>query len=313
MERSVRKLTVCPQAYFSRVKQILNTVVSILALAAYSGCDRSAQVRRPAPNQLAREIVSPATTTTHTVADTGIVPPLADSLIRAAAAITGTFERIDFFSRALLGAPYDSVGPTGEGRSGAYDTAPLWNFDAFDCVTYIEHVLALALASTPGDFLPELLALRYRGGAVGYETRNHFFYADWMSANARLLEIQPPPNPHRVSRTVSRRAFFARKGIDTVVADTVLALELWTVERLTEALAQGSLARGAYLVAFVKKGWRFIDVNHAGVMLVERPGIALFRDSSRLRKRSAQRDMAQYLAGQKDFLDGMILAKTGTD
>src|SRR5690606_32543867 len=52
-------------------------------------------------------------------------------------------ERVDKLSSIFLGSDY--VGdPLGEGESGVYDRDPLYRFDAFDCTTYVETVLALS-------------------------------------------------------------------------------------------------------------------------------------------------------------------------
>gem|GEM_PF-3890013 len=79
-------------------------------------------------------------------------------------------------------------------------------------------------------------------------------------------------------------------------------------DALAQALARGERARGAYVVAFVKRGWRFVDVNHAGILLAG-DGAALVREACRLRRRSVELDMARYLAGQKEFLDGIMIAR----
>jgi len=60
----------------------------------------------------------------------------------------------------------------------------------FDCVTYVENVVALAQAIEAGDpsyeaYIENLESLRYRGGALdGYCSRLHYF-TDWMLDNAR--------------------------------------------------------------------------------------------------------------------------------
>ena len=61
--------------------------------------------------------------------------------------------------------------------------------DGFDCVTFVETVLALgqtlvARDTTFGSFVGRLAALRYRGDAPpGYCARLHYF-SDWMADNA---------------------------------------------------------------------------------------------------------------------------------
>jgi hypothetical protein len=56
------------------------------------------------------------------------------------------------------------------------------SFDEFDCVTYVETVLALSCSKTPAKFFRELRHLRYKGGKVDWFRRNHFMTA-WLRRN----------------------------------------------------------------------------------------------------------------------------------
>jgi len=231
-----------------------------------------------------------------------------DSLLQSAAGVSGLAARTAFFCRALLDFPYDSTSPTGEGPEGTVDSAPLFNFGAYDCVTYIEHALALALARAPRDVLPRLTAIRYRDGVVDYTARNHFFIADWMTANGGLLTVVDPPAGYRTTRIVSRRAFFKRKGISVDRPDTVLKLMLWTVPELSAAVAGNTPGDGVYIVAFLKKGWKYIDANHTGILEIS-GGRALLFEASRMRGSTIALDAAAYLKGQEAFLEGMVVAR----
>jgi hypothetical protein len=65
----------------------------------------------------------------------------------------------------------------------------------FDCVTYVENVVALAQAIKAGDpsyemYIDNLESLRYRGGELaGYCSRLHYF-TDWMLDNARRGNVE---------------------------------------------------------------------------------------------------------------------------
>lgn len=89
-----------------------------------------------------------------------------------------------------LNAPRNDVGanylgtayvldPLGEGSG--YDADPLIRFDAFDCATFVETVLA------DGD-VERLNKIRYAGGVIAFENRNHFIETDWMPNNSDLVE-----------------------------------------------------------------------------------------------------------------------------
>ena len=80
--------------------------------------------------------------------------------------------------QSYLGTRY-MESPLGEGR--APDVDPLIRFDAFDCTTFVETVLA------DGD-VDTLNQIRYRDGEIGFETRNHFIESDWLANNANRVE-----------------------------------------------------------------------------------------------------------------------------
>lgn len=77
-----------------------------------------------------------------------------------------------------LGAKY-VLDPLGE--ENGHDTDPLICFDAFDCTTFVETVLA------DGD-VARLKKIRYAGGIVSFENRNHFIETDWLPNNSDLVE-----------------------------------------------------------------------------------------------------------------------------
>lgn len=79
---------------------------------------------------------------------------------------------------AFLDARYVNS-PLGEGA--APDADPLIRFDAFDCTTFVETVMA-------DGQLAQLNKIRYADGAVGFLNRNHFIESDWLTNNVDLVE-----------------------------------------------------------------------------------------------------------------------------
>lgn len=98
--------------------------------------------------------------------------------------ISGFAARIDYFSRQFLGKPYLG-GAQGEGDQGEFDQSPLYCFDAFDCLTYVNNVLALALSDNPFEFEKKLLQINYYDGVAKYENRFHFMSVDWNPQNQK--------------------------------------------------------------------------------------------------------------------------------
>jgi hypothetical protein len=89
----------------------------------------------------------------------------------------------------LIGAPYQ-LGPLGEERKPDLD--PRFRLDAFDCTTYVETVLALALAQAVDGSIPgaaeadsdaarrALDRIRYTGAEPTFERRRHLIEAQWI-------------------------------------------------------------------------------------------------------------------------------------
>ena len=87
-------------------------------------------------------------------------------------------DRIKYFSDALLNKPY-ILGGLGEGVDGTFDQDPLYRMDGFDCLTFVETVISLALANNRFEFAKCMDQIRYQDGQRSFATRNHFTSLDW--------------------------------------------------------------------------------------------------------------------------------------
>jgi hypothetical protein len=104
---------------------------------------------------------------------------------------------IEQTSASFLNVPFGD-GPLGEGKDGKYDNDPLFRTDLFDCTTYVETVMAIAIVETTTIsnldprfqgakqeiILKMLNRIRYKNGDVEYLKRNHFADLDWIQNNA---------------------------------------------------------------------------------------------------------------------------------
>lgn len=102
-------------------------------------------------------------------------------------------QRLNEMSQLFLKKPY-YLGALGEGLKGEYDQFPLYRVDAFDCLTFVETVLALALANDLASFKSNMNAIRYQNGRITFVDRNHFTDLDWNSNNQRLGILQDITN-----------------------------------------------------------------------------------------------------------------------
>lgn len=92
--------------------------------------------------------------------------------------------RIDAISAQFAGKPYELTA-LGEGANAHFDQAPLYRMDAFDCETYVDTILALALGHDLETFKHYIQHIRYRDGKISYITRNHFTCLDWNQNNQK--------------------------------------------------------------------------------------------------------------------------------
>lgn len=93
-------------------------------------------------------------------------------------------ERIETISALFFDKPY-LLGALGEGEHGDFDQMPLYRVDAFDCQTYVDTVLALALANNLDSFKHYIRQVRYHNGLVSFIHRNHFTCLDWNINNQK--------------------------------------------------------------------------------------------------------------------------------
>lgn len=119
--------------------------------------------------------------------------PLANQLIQLSATPGKTpGETAVQIGKKLLGKPY--VAHTLDGQTAEHLVV---NLNAFDCTTYLETVVSLALARTDAGtkdepaqveqrFRQYLTQLRYRNGQIdGYASRLHYF-SDWLRNNEKM-------------------------------------------------------------------------------------------------------------------------------
>lgn len=129
-------------------------------------------------------------------------------------------DRVASISESLLGKPF-ADGPLGEGKDGEFDSDPLWDSQKFDCTTYVETVLARAISTSSEEIKSNLNRIRYRGGVVSYETRNHFPDADWIPNNTWLLEditerITAPAERDESVTVISKAGWYAKATADRI-------------------------------------------------------------------------------------------------
>jgi hypothetical protein len=205
--------------------------------------------------------------------------------------------KIEKISALYLGRPY-KVDPLGEGRG--YDKDPLYRLDAFDCMTYVETVIAQALANDFDQFVELMKEIRYKNGQVNFVLRNHFTNIDWIKNNQKnglITDITRKLFPTYTLTSeiqIDKAAWFKKKyhlqvdlplqisRLDYIPLDSLLQNP-----KLLQKIPSGSI------INIVRSGW--IDISHQGFAILGTDGIFYFRHASLTRKKVTQVSLLNYL------------------
>lgn len=182
-------------------------------------------------------------------------------------------ERIDAISRSLLGVDY-VLDPNGEGEG--IDPDPAVRYDAFDCLTYVEEVLALSLGSDPRHAAEIRQALRYDGPS-SYATRKHFMELQWIPGALRDGWVVDTTADYgrpvqRLERQVDADTWRAWKGRQSfALSDDQLPVGTMalTVLSLDDAIAIADSIRPGTLLLTVRadRPWKPIWTSHLGIVV----------------------------------------------
>jgi hypothetical protein len=204
----------------------------------------------------------------------------------------GFGERIAWISEYFLGRSYV------EGSLGGGPNSPeelRVSLEAFDCVTYIEVVLALARTQTTDEFIDAIRRIRYKDGEVDWFHRNHYM-ADWAQNNEEL-------------------GFIANLTAGPLTADKTCTLDLiaglpaktssfhyfpnQSLGAIVEQVETGDL------IFFVSTRTT-LDVFHTG-LLVKREGNTGVRHATRTAKAVIEQDLSEFIS--QNIMAGFILLR----
>ncbi len=198
--------------------------------------------------------------------------------------------RLQFISNQFLGKPY-LLAALGEGNEGTFDKAPLYRFDSFDCETFVDTVLALALGSNPQQFKQLINKIRYKNGQISYQNRNHFTGLDWNRNNQKqgfikditfsITGVHDKPIAKIARALINKPAWYQKKPIEAIKIDALsLANKKLLLEQLQNlAYSQPqSIEEVPYLpldILFNKSGAPklkiFTQIPHGSIIEIVRP------------------------------------------
>ena len=203
--------------------------------------------------------------------------------------------RIEFLSRQFLGCPYTST-LIGSAEQPEVFVASL---DGFDCVTYVETVLALARASNVGQFTEWLRKLRYDQGRIDWKKRNHYM-TRWIRNNTRGGAVR------RISAKVPLRT--KMRILNVVAGLPSLAIRFQcipkpAIRRLIPQLETGDLI-------FLASTRKHLDIFHCGLLIGEGARFRM-RHASSSRGSVVEQDLDQFLKDNR--IAGVIVVRPTGD
>ena len=201
--------------------------------------------------------------------------------------------RIEILSRHFLGQPYQINSLIGSAETPEVFTASL---DAFDCVTYMETVLALALASNADDFTKWLRKIRYEDGRIAWKRRNHYM-TGWLRNNVRSGAVRRLESPD-VRVVVKERTLSVVQGL-TPVRARFSCVPKPAIGRLVRHLETGDLI-------FFASTRKHLDVFHCGVIVRDKERV-LVRHASRSKGSVVEQDLNEFLKANR--MAGVIVAR----
>jgi cell wall-associated NlpC family hydrolase len=201
--------------------------------------------------------------------------------------------RIDVLSRHFLGHPYKPNPLIGSADTAEVFTASL---DGFDCVTYIETIVALARASNVDDFTEWLRKIRYERGCIQWERRNHYMTL-WIRNNVRKGIIRPVSMP-AVPILSRDRVLNVVPGI-SAQRTRVNCVPKAVVPRLEAHLQSGDLM-------FFASTRKNLDVFHAGIIARDGQRV-LMRHASRSQGFVVEQELSEFLKANR--MAGVIVVR----
>ncbi|MCQ2099771.1 MULTISPECIES: D-alanyl-D-alanine carboxypeptidase/D-alanyl-D-alanine-endopeptidase [unclassified Fibrobacter] len=214
-------------------------------------------------------------------------------------------ERLDYFSKAMIGKPY-LLAAMGESYLDTIENKPLVNMDSVNCVTYLEHALAMARAADEDSIFNTLQRIRYYKGIIDFAHRKHYMIVDWVNGS-KYARVLPLPGDTIIQRTMPKKEFFKAKGITRKRDDEPTDLRYLPYDKAMVLMSRAY--EGPFTVvgiAFVAKSEK-IDVTHTGFVVL-RPGqLPQLRHASSLQKQVVEVPLTDYLESRRGKLPGIVL------
>ncbi|MFC1726633.1 N-acetylmuramoyl-L-alanine amidase-like domain-containing protein [candidate division KSB1 bacterium] len=223
--------------------------------------------------------------------------------------------RLLVYSYLALETPY-VFGCLGEGINGKFDKDPLIDFARYDCMTFCEEMLALAISDDFEETFNNLQKIRYKEGKISFKTRNHYTMADWLPENKWLLRDATMEIGggycKRLTRTINRHKLLGSNGcyeFDGVPGAAEYTIDYIPKEKLA---AVKDRLRGGEIFTVIQN-MEGIFSAHMGLVAVDKDHNIIFRHASSAKGAMIAVDMnyEEYLNSllERDRILGMVFMK----
>jgi Protein of unknown function (DUF1460) len=221
----------------------------------------------------------------HRLLPRGLSRPRIERALSKARGELRVSHRIETLSRLFLGHSYKPNPLIGSGDSTEVFSTSL---SGFDCVTYIETMVALARASNVEDFIEELRQIRYERGSIRWEERNHYMTL-WIHRNIQKGIVSPVSAP--AVPTISRERI-----LDVVPGLAARRLRVKCLPKAAVAKLEPYLRSGD-LIFFVSAR-KNLDVFHAGIIVRDGESV-LLRHASRSQGLVVEQTLMEFLRANR--------------
>ena len=204
--------------------------------------------------------------------------------------------RIDSISRQFLGRPYVTNPLIGSVAEPEVFIAGIDGIrGGFDCVTYVETVIARSYARNTKDYASFLRRIRYESGRVDWKRRNHYM-TNWIRNNAHAGLVK--------EMKFGTASITKQRQLDMVPGLPPQRQRFSCVPKRGLAKIAGHIQSGDLI--FFASTRPHLDVYHCGIVIRDRDRLQM-RHASRSQGGVVEQDLASFLKANR--MAGVILAR----
>lgn len=219
-----------------------------------------------------------------------------DRLIRESSKIGDTGSRIDVLSGDFLGTDYREYTLLGERNT---PEVLVVNLQGVDCFTFIDYVEAMRISGSFSDFAANLKKIRYRGGRISFEDRNHYF-TDWTEFNAAFVKDATAEIGKSATMRVRKVLNLKNDGTPWIAGIRSAQREIkYIPSHAAEEEVLNGLRTGDYAGIYSEAPG--LDVSHVGIIIKGKGDVCLRHASSRHGK-VVDEDLRNYISGKPGLI-----------